>query len=160
MLDACFPHPLRYRQVWNTAGKRAPSSMYVWAAVPPSADFVAAGMFATDTDAPPEPSAMRCVPRAWFADEPDEALAPRQLWDDTGTGGRPGAVWSVGCFNLVAVAPGHAPPKDASCALGALRSSRFFLGEGGMWLPPGLIDDGGPLRNRSASSAARAKGSG
>ena len=39
------------------------------------ADVAAAGMFATDTDAPPEPSAMRCVPRFLAADEPARARA-------------------------------------------------------------------------------------
>tara|TARA_B100000475_G_C15020939_1_gene324201 strand:+ start:748 stop:1896 length:1149 start_codon:yes stop_codon:yes gene_type:complete len=34
-----FPPPLRWRQVWNTIGKRIDKHLYVWAAIPPSSDF-------------------------------------------------------------------------------------------------------------------------
>ena len=34
-----FPPPLRWRQVWNTVGKRIEGHFYAWAAVPPSSEF-------------------------------------------------------------------------------------------------------------------------
>ena len=45
-------------------------------------------------------------------------LLRRLLWDDTGTGGRPGAVWAIGGFGLLAASQGHAPPtREPGAAL-------------------------------------------
>lgn len=43
-------------------------ALYVWRPVPPSSVFVALGMIATTTDAPPPQDSVRCVPRRWVVE--------------------------------------------------------------------------------------------
>ncbi|CAJ1376908.1 unnamed protein product, partial [Effrenium voratum] len=72
-LDTFFPHPIRFRHIWQH--KEASKTLYVWQAVPPSADFVAAGMVCTTEDEAPSLEELRCLPRLWA-----ERVVDLQAW--------------------------------------------------------------------------------
>jgi len=130
-----FPPPLRWRQVWNTLGKRIETHFFAWQAVAPP-DFVALGMVGTATDEPPPLAALRCVPKRWCK---PSAAAPKLVWDDAGTGGRRGSLWAVGPFGLLFATHGDAPPQKDD--VWELSSTRFVLGDrasSNLWLPPEL----------------------
>eukprot|EP00439_Symbiodinium_sp_Y106_P042523 s858_g5.t1 len=65
-LDTYFPHPIRFRQVWHLK-ESALKSVYMWAPVPPSPDFMACGMLCTTDDEAPALQEVRCLPRRWPA---------------------------------------------------------------------------------------------
>lgn len=140
IVDKLFPVPVRWRQIWNTVGKRvATNHFYAWAAVPPSDDYIALGMVGTRTEDPPPLSAIRCVPKRWCK---PCATQPVKIWDDSGTGGRRGALWQVGSFGLLHVTNGHFPPPASSTY--DLTSHRFMLDDStsNVWLPPELSGEG------------------
>merc|ERR1711964_340227 len=89
VIDRIMPHPLRFRQVWNQ--QRGKQKLFAWKPVPPSHDFIALGMVATTTEDPPGRTVMRCVPRRWCC---AAKKAPEFVWDDQGTGGRAGSIWT------------------------------------------------------------------
>ena len=120
-VERLLPHPVRFRQVWNTLGKRTEQHLFAWAPVPPSPDFVALGMVATDNEDPPPVTAVRCVPLRWCSPTP---TVPRLLWDDVGTGGKRGSVWVVNSLGLMAIGRGAEAPKEPFYELA---SDRFFL---------------------------------
>ena len=38
---------------------------------------------------------------------------PQKIWDDAGAGGgKPGSIWVINSYDMVAVVPGHDAPKD------------------------------------------------
>ena len=88
VVDALFPHPVRFRQVWGQEWKH--TAAYAWAAVPPPG-FSALGMVLTSSSAPPPLTAMRCVPTRWTC----PSSQPRLVWDNGGGGGRPASIWIV-----------------------------------------------------------------
>eukprot|EP01052_Picozoa_sp_SAG31_P008166 SAG31_NODE_405_length_16084_cov_3.913982_9_plen_154_part_00 len=118
------PHPVRWKQVWYKS--EAADPMFIWRAVPPTSKYVALGMVATTTDDAPSRELLRCVPKAWCIDaRPRDEL--RLAWDDSGSGGRPGSLWSSCSSNnsagtamvydgasievtTMAGTPGHQPP--------------------------------------------------
>ena len=52
---------------------------------------------------------MRCVHRSWVR---EARTPPTLLWDDRGTSGRSGSLWSVcGPLRLVWATPGYEPPQ-------------------------------------------------
>jgi hypothetical protein len=120
-IERLLPHPTRFKQVWNTLGKRTESHLFVWQPVAPSAAFVALGMVTSPDDNPPLLTAVRCVPLRWCK---PAAQPPRLLWDDAGTGGKRGALWVVNSMGLLAVGKGAEPPKDPYYDL---KEDRFFL---------------------------------
>eukprot|EP00301_Raphidiophrys_heterophryoidea_P026236 c9007_g1_i1.p1 GENE.c9007_g1_i1~~c9007_g1_i1.p1 ORF type:complete len:1470 (+),score=397.75 c9007_g1_i1:657-4412(+) len=101
-----MPHPVRFRQVWSQ--QRGERPIYVWQPIPPSPDFVALGMLATNSEEPPEPESVHCVPKSWTN---QIAEPPTFVWDDSGTGGRPGSIWRIGKLGLMVVTVGHEVPK-------------------------------------------------
>ncbi|KOO22777.1 conserved unknown protein [Chrysochromulina tobinii] len=109
VVDQLLPHPLRYRLAWHDAHAKPP--LYIWRAVPPSADFVAVGMIATSSDDQPELTAMRCVPTRWLSAEKEE---PKKVWQHGGQiGGRTGTFWSTNQLNVLLAMHGQEPPpKD------------------------------------------------
>jgi hypothetical protein len=119
-IERLLPHPLRFKQVWNTLGKRTEQHVFVWQAVPPSESFVALGMVTTADDNPPPLTSMRCVPLRWCRPAPP----PRLLWDDAGTGGKRGALWVVNHMGLLAVGKGSEPPRERYYDL---KEERFFI---------------------------------
>jgi len=96
-------------------------------------------MVGTTDEEPPSIHGFNCVPRKWCK---PISVPPKLVWDDTGTGGRQGAVWQVGSFSLLQVTRGHSPPPEDE--LLELTSHRFMLGDGSskIWLPPLLAGDG------------------
>jgi hypothetical protein len=121
VIDRLLPFPVRFKQVWNTLGKRTESHMYAWQAVPPSADFVCLGMVATSDEDQPELRSVRCVPLRWCK---PASFEPKLLWDDAGTGGKRGSIWLVNAMGMMAVARGTDAPKDQFFEL---KEERFFL---------------------------------
>jgi len=111
--DKVFPHPVRYKQVWKqqpAAGKDTKgSSVFIWKPVPPTPEFIALGLVITTTDAPPELSETRCLKRKYAV---AERSAPEYIWDDSGTGGRPGSLWLANSLGLFATAQGHHKPQE------------------------------------------------
>lgn len=110
VLAKMMPFPIRYRQVWNQqATKEGGVSFYAWAPIPPSPKFVCLGMIGTATDDPPPLEAVRCVPKVWTVPADGTAV---QVWNDSGTAGRPGSMWDVSSLHLAAITQGHTAPKE------------------------------------------------
>ena len=89
VIDALFPHPVRFRQVWGQEWKHV--SAFAWAAVPPPG-FVAIGMALTATPEPPDVRSTRCVPKQWTR---RATAAPALVWENADGGGRAASVWIV-----------------------------------------------------------------
>ncbi|KAG5189404.1 hypothetical protein JKP88DRAFT_301989 [Tribonema minus] len=120
IVDTLFPHPVRFREVWKQEGGDKP--LYVWRPVPPSSAFVVLGMIATTSEEQPSLDSVRCIPRRWA--KPAE-VPPKKIWDDSGTGGRPGSFWLVNSMHCLHAFIGHdSPPPDD---LFDLKNHRFFL---------------------------------
>ena len=109
VIDALFPHPVRFRQVWGQEWKHV--SAFAWAAVPPPG-FVALGMALTATNEPPDLQTVRCVPKRWTR---QSASAPALVWTNAGGGGRAASVWIVNELGVAHVVLGHEPPEKADC---------------------------------------------
>jgi hypothetical protein len=62
-----------------------------------------------------------CIPTKWLS---RTTRAPKLVWEDSGTGGRPGAIWATNGMHLVTVTKGHAPPV---AMFYEMRNARFFL---------------------------------
>lgn len=56
----------------------------------------------------PSTSLVRCVPRRWLQ---RTKQYPQQLWNDGGTGGRPGSFWSMSINAVMVVNRGHQLPS-------------------------------------------------
>ena len=69
----------------------------------------------------PEELECRTIPLKWVD---RTKLPPKPVWEDSGTGGRPGSVWSINAMNLIALAKGHDAPQEMFYDL---RGDRFFL---------------------------------
>ena len=107
VIDEVMPKPTLYKQIWcQTRGKQ---KCYAWQAVPPSHNFVALGMLVTNINEPPSLNAMRCVPRRWVKPVSQQA---EEIWNDSGTGGRPGSIWAVNDMFLATIIQGHETPTD------------------------------------------------
>ena len=109
VIDALFPHPVRFRQVWGQEWKHV--SAFAWAAVPPPG-FVAIGMALTATPEPPDVRSTRCVPKQWTR---RATAAPALVWENAGGGGRAASVWIVNELGVAHVVLGHEPPDPADC---------------------------------------------
>ena len=49
------------------------------------------GVVATSTPEPPSLGAVRCVPKSWVV----PCSVASKVWDNTGLGGQPGALWTI-----------------------------------------------------------------
>jgi hypothetical protein len=129
------PHPIRWKQVWYKL--KAEEPLYIWRAVPPSSKYIAVGMVTTTTDDPPTCDLIRCIPKSWCSDVSD---LPRLIWEDNGTGGRPGSIWTQGsvddrleldggsvALNTFVATPGHNAPAPGLFKLQRLWRKQFFL---------------------------------
>lgn len=95
--------------------------MFAWQPIAPD-HFVSLGMVCTSQDEQPPVQSIRCVPSKWVI---PAKKAPLKVWDDTGAGGgRPGSIWIINTMNMIAVVPGHEPPKENQYDLS---SNRFFI---------------------------------
>jgi hypothetical protein len=123
VVDKFCPKPVRYKQVWSKLADGKPS-LYCWKPVPVNASkYVALGVVFTTSDEPPEPEDLDCrtVPIKWVT---RAKHAPKLVWEDSGTGGRPGSVWSVNTCNQITLAKGHDAPQEMFYDV---RAERFFL---------------------------------
>ena len=110
VIDRFCPKPIRYKQLWFKLSDGKPA-LYCWRPVPPNPKFTALGVVFTDSDDTPMPEDLphRCVPTKWLA---RAKTGPRIVWEDSGTGGRPGALWTINNMNLISVSKGHDPPTE------------------------------------------------
>ena len=85
--------------------------------------FVALGVVFTTSDEPPDPEDLECrtVPIKWVQRAKN---TPQLVWEDSGTGGRPGSVWSVSTCNQITLTKGHDAPQEMFYDF---RAERFFL---------------------------------
>jgi hypothetical protein len=109
VIDALFPHPVRFRQVWGQEWKHV--SAFAWAAVPPPG-FVALGMALTNSPTPPDVNSLRCVPKQWTR---PASTPPKLVWENAGGGGRAASVWIVNDLGVAHVVLGHDPPETKDC---------------------------------------------
>ena len=84
------------------------------------------GMVCTTDEDPPPVESVHCVPRRWVV---PARKPPAPLWDDAGTAGRLGSIWTVNELGSIMATTGHAPPKEEFFDL---REPRFFLDPGDM----------------------------
>jgi len=106
IVSKVLPHPSRFHLVWSKTQGSKP--LFVWEGVPPSRDFVSLGHICTTTSSPPPLDSVHCAPRTWVT---KSDATPQLVWEDTGTAGRPGSLWSVTSMNLLVGTDGHNPPK-------------------------------------------------
>ena len=107
LLNHIMPHPLKFKRVWHMS--RGDKSLYAWKAIAPE-NFIALGGMVTSSDADPDVTLMRCVPKGWVT---KSSFVPQQVWDDTGAGGgKPGSMWAINKQGLIVFVPGHEPPKE------------------------------------------------
>ncbi|CEL97859.1 unnamed protein product [Vitrella brassicaformis CCMP3155] len=103
-LELICPQVIRFKQVW--ANERGSHPLYVWRGVPPSDDFVTLGLMVTSKRTPPKRSHQRCIPRKWVRvlDSDKVSAAAERLLDSEsiGAGARPGCLWSVPPYGLLA----------------------------------------------------------
>ena len=99
-LDQALPPPARFRDVWTRSGA---NPLTIWAAVPPTNDFVALGMVATATGPSQRPplDIIRCVPIAWVR----KAEASERVYN-----GAEGSLWRSKHGLLHAAKGRHPPP--------------------------------------------------
>lgn len=105
-VEELFPHPARFHQVWSEP--RAATPFFTWEPVPPSDEFVAMGMVASNSETPPPVECVRCVPRK-FTKESEVRAAT--IWQDSGAG-RSGSVWHVNDMQLLVITEGHEKPEN------------------------------------------------
>ena len=117
------PYPKRYHMVWSHRGDgggdggEAVENLYFWKPIPRNDRYVALGMVTTTNDEPPPLEAVCTVPRKWVV---PTTMAPKQIWNDAGSGGRPGSVWVINEYGLIAATKGHgAPPAGPFYSLKA-----------------------------------------
>ena len=118
VLQKFLPHPARFRLVWKLTHGNNP--FYAWEPIPPSDKYVALGFVGSKTDKPPDVRCIRCICKDWVR----ESTYVHKVWDDTGSGGRVGAIWINNTMNLVGFVPGHDPPRQKPFDL---KRQRFFL---------------------------------
>ena len=93
---------------------------------PPSPEYVALGMFFTNSAEPPPLECMRCVHKSWCVEVPWDRIT--RVWDDRGTGGKPGSIWIVNSLQHAWVTVGYDKPQGPFYEL---RDMPFMLGERG-----------------------------
>ena len=141
VIDALFPHPVRFRQVWGQEWKH--TCAYAWAAVSPPG-FSALGMVLTSSSAPPPLTAMRCVPTRWTKSPSSQ---PRLVWDNGGGGGRPASIWIVNSLGTAHVTVGFDAPTHADGILELVPASQM--------LPEDVLDPGaGDVRKGADNNKA------
>lgn len=106
IVNQLLPHPIAWQMIWSQ--KKGEKSFYAWKAIPPDEKFEALGMVGTTSPEEPPLNGLRCIPKAWLKVTKSK---PKKLWDDSGTGGRPGSFWITTSMQLLVVTTGHdAPP--------------------------------------------------
>lgn len=107
VIQTYMPHPKRFHLIWNK--QKGDKKLFAWRPISPSpSKFVALGHVCTTTDEEPPTSCVRLVPKKWVI--PDQGDLP-SVWDDQGTGGKMGSIWSSKKGPAL-VTQGHQPPSD------------------------------------------------
>ncbi|CAK9015796.1 unnamed protein product [Durusdinium trenchii] len=136
--DHYCPLPTRWRQVWHqTRG----TALYLWRPCPPSDAFVALGMVATLSSEPPPLSAARCVCKSFCRPSTE---VPLQLWDDSGSGGKPASFWLVNSAQVLWASVGHNPPHETFWELAAESITFDYLGRPSLHVVHDLQPPGTP----------------
>jgi Ca2+-binding EF-hand superfamily protein len=104
---AALPPPVRFTLRWSKRLAPGGAELYAWEGVPPPG-HAALGALCTGSADPPPVDEMRCVPLAWLV---HTTAPPIKVWDDAGAGGARGSVWVVNTLGMLAVVPGHDPPR-------------------------------------------------
>jgi Ca2+-binding EF-hand superfamily protein len=120
VLDRYMPHPARFRLAWSLTHGSNP--FYAWEPVPPSDDFVALGFIGSKSEKQPSVKSLRCVPRSWCK----ESTYLQKIWDDSGSSGRQGSIWTFNTLHLAGFLSGSDPPRRRPFDL---KEQRFFLKE-------------------------------
>jgi len=119
ILANAFPFPVRFKRTWQLI--RGDKTFVGWKPIAPDG-FVTLGMVCTNEDVEPSLDSIRCVPEAWVK---KTKVTPVKIWDDSGAGGgKPGSIWLINSYDMIAVVTGHDPPREDFYDL---HSSRFFL---------------------------------
>lgn len=117
-----MPHPKRFKQIWNK--QKGDKKLFAWRPISPNpSKFVALGHVCTTTDEEPPTSCIRLVPKKWV--NPCQKDPPI-VWDDSGTGGKPGSIWSSKKGPAL-VTQGHEPPSEERYKL---KSDSFTIDPG------------------------------
>lgn len=100
-LEQVMPPPARFQMVWTASAGSEPFT--IWAAVPPTQDFVAIGMVATATGPSQRPptDVLRCVPKKWTRRTPAAELVHDR---------NEGSVWRS-AHGLLHASKGRHPPQ-------------------------------------------------
>tara|TARA_B110000459_G_scaffold179561_1_gene205660 strand:- start:65 stop:1141 length:1077 start_codon:yes stop_codon:yes gene_type:complete len=106
VIDALFPHPVRFRQVWGQEWNH--TSVFAWSGVAPPG-FVAVGMMLTSTNEPPDVSSYRCIPKQWTQ---QSQIVPKLVWSNQGGGGRAASAWITNSLGVAHVVLGHDAPNQ------------------------------------------------
>ena len=115
ILDRLLPFPTRYHLAWSKVQGKRP--LYVWRPAPPSSEFACLGQIFTSSPEQPPLNAMRCVPVHWLTrasggSSSGSTTAPQLAWDDSGTAGRRGTLWTAGGLGLGQAMDGAVAPDD------------------------------------------------
>ena len=119
VLSRYMPHPKRFHQAWNK--QTGDKELYCWKPVPPSKRFVSLGIVCTNSPEDPPVECIRCVPASWVKPVTEEVTP---VWNDAGSGGRPGAVWTTNAEGMMAAAQRHTPPHEIFYTL---KTDEFFI---------------------------------
>lgn len=109
--DHYFPRPAGFRQVWT---QHRGKPLFVWRPLPSSDAYVALGMVVTTTPEPPPVDIVRCVPKAFCRSRCNQ---PARVWDDSGSGGKPGSIWVINSLQTLWTVVGHGAPTGTSWEL-------------------------------------------
>lgn len=142
--DHYCPAPVRWRQVWS---QNRGTPLFLWRPVPPSEGFVALGMVATVSPEPPPLSAARCVCKSFCR---PSAEAPMQLWDDSGSGGKPASIWLVNAPQVLWASVGHNPPHETFWELANESITFDYLGRPSLHV---VHEVSSPIPRRDSSTA-------
>ena len=78
----------------------------------------------TNSSDPPKLNSMRCVPKNWTKAADDK---PTKLWDDSGSGGRPGSFWIVSKSKNFAIGDGHRQPNSNVVFYNLIKNKSFIF---------------------------------
>ena len=108
-VEELCPHPSRYMHIFSKRGGK--KDCHWWRPIAPSSDFVVLGdVCVVDSEDPPDPESVRCVPRELCTKASMSSL--ELLWKDTGTSGRKGSVWKCNSLGLMIATDGYDPPSQ------------------------------------------------
>lgn len=84
--------PIDFKQYWEQPA-RSGDKMIVWKAIPPNEDYIAVGYVITINSQRPKDihRQLRCLHKSYL----NECKSGKQIWNDSGTGGKDGAFYEI-----------------------------------------------------------------